>query len=939
MVEAEQGVNNGIGTFLTFGAKSVDPQILEQLLIGRKEVVGLLFNNINQIVESGSNTNIILIGKRGSGKTHILRVLFHRIQPFVQDRELVVAYFAEEEYGIDSYLDFLVRIINAFKRWYDDDAVFLEGELEKIRETPASRQEDLAELVIVDYIKDKPLLILTENFDATLSAIQKAGQDKLRAFLFRHNRISFIATSQSLIPDLRVEDKPFYNYFLPIELKTLSYKESVALLKQLASVEDRRDLLKHLESKGRSQVRAIHELVKGNHRLLVTFYEFLKADSLAELSTIFIKTMNDLKPYFETFVRYLPPQQQKIIHYLALCKVPKRGTDIGKNCFISDKSISKQLSELQRRRLIEGIPDPASKRDKLYDISEPLLRIAIEVGEQKQGITSLFIDFLALYYSHDELYEQRGKFENLYMQERVPLLKEKYRFEIEAREKALRIKMQYFTDTDTPTLEQAKTLFDKKDFMGVIALLENVKGKDVKVLVNLGKSYLMIDDFKTALTCLTEAFKLAPDFNQSLSIPIGFCYAKVKDHSLAVQWLEKAVTENPRSTLAWIHLGISYSELQEYEKSIQCLQRSIELDRTNIKSWSELGVAYLLSDQNENAVAAFQEANKLDPNDEFVTYCLALSYFENEQHENSISMYMKLSDWKKDNDVLLDIAHSYYYLKELNVSIDYAQIALKKDRKNLEALRLLGALYSELNDYVKSRKYYLKVLEIEPENFWAVLNLGISHMSLEKYDDAKVCFYRAAEINSSDKHPWLNLGSMYQYLEQYDDAIACYNEVLKRQPDDTDALFNLGFIYALTNNLEAARSIFTGLIPTNIKDAMQGILIFLDEDLPFMKALYSQHAALSGASAYDAISEIVTSYLKEDDVELARIIYLQKIIKDVFGSPDKLTFAYKFLEVYKEYVYDKDEHAIYKLPREQREFFVREILKRRDRIEGTSLKP
>jgi hypothetical protein len=143
--------------------------------------------------------------------------------------------------------------------------------------------------------------------------------------------------------------------------------------------------------------------VKGNHRLLVTFYEFLKSDTLAKLSSHFIKTINDLKPYYETFIRYLPPQQQKILRYIALSRRPQFGAVIAKNCFIDPKSLSKQLSELTRKGLVETIPDRADRRNKLYDIKEPLLRISIEVGEQKEGITALFVDFLAIFYDEQEL--------------------------------------------------------------------------------------------------------------------------------------------------------------------------------------------------------------------------------------------------------------------------------------------------------------------------------------------------------------------------------------------------------------------------------------------------------------------------------------------------------------------------------------------------------
>jgi Cdc6-like AAA superfamily ATPase len=64
MVETQQGVS----TFLSFGAKSVKPEILEELLIGRRENVDLLSKFVKEIAEDGLNHHKIVIGQRGTGK-------------------------------------------------------------------------------------------------------------------------------------------------------------------------------------------------------------------------------------------------------------------------------------------------------------------------------------------------------------------------------------------------------------------------------------------------------------------------------------------------------------------------------------------------------------------------------------------------------------------------------------------------------------------------------------------------------------------------------------------------------------------------------------------------------------------------------------------------------------------------------------------------------
>jgi DNA-binding MarR family transcriptional regulator len=513
MVENQQGVTpQGLSTFLSFGAKSVQPEILEELLIGRQQNVDFLAKCVNDIAYEGLNHQLMVVGRRGMGKTHILRVLYHRLQPALQENKIVVAYFAEEEYGISGYLDFLIRILNAFLRWNDADVEKLNSEMDILRETHPNRQIEVAERIITEYVGDRPLLILAENFDNVLETLGKDGQGKLRSFLYRHTHTSIIATSQALSPDLGREDRPFYNFFTTIYLKNLSYEDSLALLQKLAEKEEQSLVIEHLKGKGKAQVRAIHELVKGNHRLLVTFYEFLKADTLASLSTIFIKTLNDLKPYFESFIRYLPPQQQKILHYLALAKMPQFGTEISKNCFIDQKSLSKQLSELQRKNLIDALPDPDDKRNKRYDIAEPLLRISIEIGEHREGISSLFIDFLALYYSYEELITQKDRFENLHFFETDPLRKRELYFDLKAREDAIIRKQEYEANkVVSKALRNMKEKFKQEDYKSVIKFADKVEDKerDSDFYFDLAVSYENLEIYEVAIEFFLKSIEFS----------------------------------------------------------------------------------------------------------------------------------------------------------------------------------------------------------------------------------------------------------------------------------------------------------------------------------------------------------------------------------------------------------------------------------------------
>jgi len=480
MVENKHSIN----TILSFGAKSVNPEILESLLTGRDKTADFLENKVQTVVENGDNQFILVIGQRGMGKTHLLKVLHSRIWHYSLEDRLTIAYFAEEEYGVANFFDFLLRVLNSFIKWYEKDEEILKNKLEKLQETSFANQLNYLEKIIKEYINNKPLLIITENFGDILEQMGQEEQGRLRAWLYENNNVSIIASSQSVSDNFDREDRPFYGFFTPYYLKSLSFEESYSFLISIAEIEKNDKLVEHLKTKGKPQVRAIYDLVKGNHRLLVTFYNFLKTDILAKVSENFIKTINDLKPYYETYIRYLPAQQQKILRYIALSRKPQLGIEISKNCFIEQKSLSKQLSELNRKRLIDIIPDPSDKRNKFYDISEPLLRISIEVGEHKEGITALFIDFLAHYYNVEELVKRNNKFtellNNCNEKEQKNIL-----YEIEAINKAINIKKEKVREITQLFLESIK----KEDYQKAQEIyFSNISESknDVNILIALG---------------------------------------------------------------------------------------------------------------------------------------------------------------------------------------------------------------------------------------------------------------------------------------------------------------------------------------------------------------------------------------------------------------------------------------------------------------------
>lgn len=880
MVENKSSINNT----LSFGAKSVNPDILKKLLIGRQNTSDYLFDAVKSIVNDNDNQFILIIGQRGMGKTHLLRVLHHNIHDFVKAKKIVVAYFSEEEYGIDNYFDFLIRIFNAFMRWNDNDKPFLKEKISELQEIGNNtNREQYAEKIIEEYIGERPLIILAENFADILESIKPKEQSKLRAWLYKENKISIIATSQAISKDFDSEDRPFYGFFNTYYLKKLSYEDTLEFLIQLAEIDDRKDIVEFIKNKGKGQIRALHQLVRGNHRLLVTFYQFLKSNTLAKLSENFIKTINDLKPYYETHIRYLPPQQQKILRYIALKRKPQKGIDISKNCFIDQKSATKVLSELSRRNLIEVIPNPSDKRNKLYDINEPLLRISIEVGEHKEGISALFIDFLAVIFSKEELILRKNYFDTKYEACKTNNEKMSLNFEIQAIEKAVELQNKEYTQIPEEKIIQLIELY----------LEENDKIGLYEELIKEGL--------------------ITSEVNYNLLLV--YYYLAKKDKLKGIEYVRKAIEglgseSDGYNNVAdfFYNVAIANNDIKILRKSIDLFKKALQLDDQNYIILTNLGgalSALAKREQNESlffeSFEMFSKSIKIKSTDDYSYFNWGISLGELARLKNDTSLYFESFE-KFENAININPENASSYF---NWGTSLSDLAKILNDKNL--------YYEAFEKFDKSIFFNPKKFEAYDNWGFALINLGNSEKDEKYFIEAFNKFSKAVEINPNYFNAYYNWGYGLILLARLNndssyivDAFEKFNLSQKLKPSYKKVYYALSFSIDIMNN---------------------GKEFLIDT-----RYLYSILEDISKNGYYDVISEWLilalkyTNNLSEKDIS--------KLLK--FANKNKnpeLAINENYINIFKRIYFEDDKNALYDLPKEQRLFFEENILNNKTEVD------
>ena len=390
---------------------NMDRQSLEALFVGRGDDMEDVLSRVTTSIRSPEKHYILLVGPRGSGKTHFLALAYHRLMDRVDAADardsVAVALLNEEEWGVASFLDLVVRILRSLV----EEAPALDTEIaaiyDRFSKDPADA-ETFAVARLRQCTQGKTLLLLCENLVDLFHGLGEEGQKRWRAAIQEDGNWTIVASTPSLFSAIRLQKNPFYGFFTIRNLKKIDLDTGIELLAKKAVHEGETDLAEFLRTPlGRARARAIHHLAAGNHRAYVVLFDFLNKESLEDLVGPFMDMVDDLTPYYQDRMRQLPPAQRKIVEFLCLEGKPTTIKDISTPCLMSHQTAAKQIGELSTAGFVGRT---RSGRNTFCELAEPLMRICIEVKDNKTQHFRLFVEFLRHWFTTRELERRHATF-------------------------------------------------------------------------------------------------------------------------------------------------------------------------------------------------------------------------------------------------------------------------------------------------------------------------------------------------------------------------------------------------------------------------------------------------------------------------------------------------------------------------------------------------
>ncbi|MCZ6653649.1 MAG: tetratricopeptide repeat protein [Planctomycetota bacterium] len=783
-------------------------ETLEAIFVQREALAKKLVEGIRESAESENKHYYLLVGPRGMGKTHIVSLVYHRVckDAGIRDK-LLIAWLREEEWGIASFLDFMLALLRTLveEHSYDD----LADRYHALFELKPEEAELEAEKLLRDAVGDKTLLVITENLDETFKGLEQTGQEKLRAYIQNNAFFVILATSQSLFNGVSERTSPFYAFFETHQLHEFSFEDVISMLRSIASHEGDEELALLLSTpRGRARVRAVHHLAAGNPRVYVIFAQFLTCESLNRLVQPLMQTLDDLTPYYQGRMNYLTPQQRKIVEFMCEQRHAVSVSEIARRNFLTHQTTSGQLKKLRELGYAQA---HQAGRESYYELREPLMRISLEVKKLRGEPIRLLVQFLQLWYSRAELTKRLESLEPQAECERRYLA-----HALEAREQA----------SEDPPVAACLHDYSKhqkeggfKDALDIAEELIEIRNcpsdwyRKAKCLQKLGR-----DD--EAERCKKNALELEPTDAASWRDRAQVLTNEEGRHEEALAACGKALELAPKYTLAWRTRAVCLARLERYEEALASIERVLEFNPKDSLAWRNHAVGLEQLKRYEEALASYAKALEIDPKDAVAWRMRALPLYQLERHQEALDSCDKALEldpkdalaWRRRADPLEQLLR----YEEALASYDEA---LELDPKDVVAWRYRAFPLGCLDRFEEAVDAYDKALELDPKNAltWHFRAGPLVH--LQRYEEALASYDRALELDPTSVATWRCRTIPLERLERYEEELASFDKALELDPNDAASLMCRAISLERLERFEEAQDSYDKALELDPQDA------------------------------------------------------------------------------------------------------------------------
>ena len=374
-----------------------DNEIIESFCVRTNEFASI----IECVREStgNSNSHTIVIGARGSGKTHLLLRVAAEVRQDASLAGFFPVVFPEESYEVSTIGEFWLECLDRLAEQVpESERASLRLSYSDIRTTANERDlQDRCLGSILDFADrcGQRVLLIVENLNMLFGdlADPDAGW-RLRQTLQTEPRVVLLGSATSRFEEIDHPDHALYDLFRVVTLRPLDTGECTALWEAVSG-----------KPSEKRAIRPLEILTGGSPRLLAIIARFGAGRTFRELMEDLLDLVDDHTEYFKGHLESLPAQERRV--YLALARLWKPATtkEIADQARLNTNLCSALLKRLERRGAVAVQGGTARRRQ--YYLTERLYNIyyLLRRGGGSDRVVEALINFMVCLYSPSELWE------------------------------------------------------------------------------------------------------------------------------------------------------------------------------------------------------------------------------------------------------------------------------------------------------------------------------------------------------------------------------------------------------------------------------------------------------------------------------------------------------------------------------------------------------
>ena len=842
-----------------YNPRKKSSQELKKSLVGndRWDVLNNILKELSIGDGEGPKQHWMIVGPRGIGKSHLMILLYHKIN---ENRKLTKLWipilFPENLRMAGNLTRFLERAANEILLEFDQEKNPISHEMkqkiQKIRKVPLQERADYLFSILswVHRKTGKYILLITENLQQLLGKkIIPIEQKKLRAFLQTSDAVLIIGSATTIFDALHDHSHPFYHFFHIRRLEDLSFDDMKTLIISLLSESERPELIKEVEDRD-ARLKTLYSFTGGNPRMAVFLSDIIKTEVPDEMLELMDNILDQLTPYFEAILNDIPDYLEEIVNTLAAFEPAQSPREIADHLEAPQATIRNYLKQLKETGYVRIAFSKG--KSNYYCLNEYLYRIWYQMRDSgHREETRWLMELLLMLYSPDFIIKEKNKAGAVDDVEEMAYPYKKFIVQAAG-----------FIESNPDYCKVIESCVDSM----ITDEKKSIKSQKEEELFKEAIKYIKSEKFDMAIKICKDIIKLNPRSLGGYGLS-GECLRKQGNYDEAIEKFKKIAGINPKSERAFIAWGECLREQEHYDEAIEKYKKAIEINPESEPVYWLWGDCLREQERYKESIEKFKEAIKID--------------------SKSYASYGAMGDCFRELS-LYDEAEKQY------------KKAIEINNKYEDAYKAWGFCLLKQERYKEAIEKYKKAIEINPESEQANRDWGVCLGELEHYEEAIEKFKQAIEINPESEDGYGSWGVYLGKLERYDEAIEKFKKVIELNPKSEQAYMFLSDCLREQGRFEEAIELFKKHM-SDSKDC---------------RVIHSYGNCLMGAKRYSKAlkqfenlinieRECYRVYLpygqlleKKQDKELALLAYLKHIS---FGSI-ALSGDFDFHKIYNEQI-------------------------------------